>query len=183
MTLSERVKARIVELYRQRKFTQATLAKALSVDPSAAHGYVSGDTRISLDVLEAVCEVSGVPVAELVAPVGSQIKQLNGDEAAVIRALRQWPLSVTRSLGAFLAFFADEPFEDAQARSHHELWRGLNMRERDWLHGIAVMLREQTLGPDLREALVDRLSREAVGAGEPPKVGRIEETPKRRRTP
>jgi plasmid maintenance system antidote protein VapI len=85
-TFHDRVKARVVALYRDRKFTQAALAKHLSVDPSAAHGYVHGDTRISLDVLAAVAEVAGVPVETLVAeekmPKRQEFKRTAKTEAA-----------------------------------------------------------------------------------------------------
>ena len=169
-SLSERVKARVVALYRERRFTQVALAKALSVDPSAANGYVSGDTRISLDVLEAVAEVSGVPIAELVAPDGSLLRQLNPTEAQLFRALRQWPGSVTEALALFLAFFADEPAIDRQTRNVHEMWRQIRTpADRNFLEGAMQMLNDGRLAPDLKEALSRQLeadrSKRAVARG------------------
>jgi transcriptional regulator with XRE-family HTH domain len=169
-SLSERVKARVVALYRERRFTQAALAKALSVDPSAANGYVSGGTRISLDVLEAVSDVSGVPLAELVVPDGSLLRQLNATEAQLFRALRQWPQSVTEALTLFLAFFADEPAIDRQTRNVHEMWRQIRTpADRNFLEGALQMLNDGRLAPDLKEALArqledDRLKRVTVRA-------------------
>ena len=119
--------------------------------------------RAHLCKLEAMSDLSGRPVAELVAPPGT-IYQLNAEEAAIIRRLRLWPASVMRALGAFLAFFADEPPEVRLSRNMHELWRGLETRDREWLFGIAVMLRERSLAPDHLAGLVEQLKAEAATA-------------------
>jgi hypothetical protein len=89
-----------------------------------------------------------------------------------VRFLRRCPVSVTHFLVDFLAYFANEPVETREKRNLDEYWRRFAQRERDWLLGVATMLRERTLGPDLREALVDRLTREASAGEGPPKVGR-----------
>jgi transcriptional regulator with XRE-family HTH domain len=169
--LSIRVKAAVIRLYQERRFTQAALAEHLGVDPSAAHGYVNGDTVISLDVLQGICEVAGERPAELVAPPGSLVKQLNPDEARLIRALRMWDKSVTQALSTFVTFFAGEPLADQQSRNHHAIWRGLRRTERDYLHGVAQMLRSRKLSPDLQAAIVDHLLKEADRPSALPTVG------------
>lgn len=156
-SLADRVKARTLALYGDGRFTQAALAECLGVDPSAAQGYVKGTTRISLKVLEAVSIVSGEPLAELVVPPGSLIKQVNADEAALLRALRSWPLSVTRALGVFVAYFADEPPALQQTRKMHEHYKNLDVKKREQLLSIAQLLDEGVLGPDLLGALQERL--------------------------
>lgn len=132
--------------------------------PSAITPYVQGHREPSLTMLEAVSELTQVPIAELVTPPEAVLKQLNPDEAALLRWLRSWPLDVTRSLVQFVAFFADEPPAARQTRNLHELWRGLGHADREWLYGVAVMLREKTLAPDLQAALLQRLEIEAKHA-------------------
>ena len=161
-TLSERISQRLAELADTRGF-RMRLARRLNLSPPAITPYTTGERPVNLDMLEAMAELSGRPVAELVAPPGT-IYQLNAEEAAIIRRLRLWPASVMRALGAFLAFFADEPPEVRLSRNMHELWRGLETRDREWLFGIAVMLRERSLAPDHLAGLVEQLKAEAATA-------------------
>lgn len=158
-TLSERVSDSLRELAERRGFRKA-LAERMGFRPSGVTPYVKGERHVTLPMLEAISELSGVPVANLVVPPDSSIKQLNADEAALYRALHRWPLSVTRALCAFVAFFADEEPAAGLTRNLHELWRGLQAPDREWLYGIAVMLREGILPPDLRQGLVDSLKAE-----------------------
>lgn len=154
-TLAERVSRRVRELAERRGFKTA-LARRLRLSAPAITPYVSGERDVSLDMLEAVAELASVPVAELVAPPGT-IHQLNPDEAALIRWLRRWPLSVTRALCAFLAFFADEPSEIAQTRNLHELWRRMPAKKREWFYSVGLLLQEGTLAPDLQARLLRQL--------------------------
>lgn len=158
-TLSERVSRRVVDLARRRGFKTA-LAKRLGYGASGVSPYVSGQRVPSLDMLEAISEVGQVPLAELVAEPGS-LYQLDPDEATLIRWLREWPKSVTHALLAFVAFFADEPPAVRQTRNLHELWRRLPSAKQEWLYGVALFLREGSLGPDQLAALVQQLKVEA----------------------
>jgi transcriptional regulator with XRE-family HTH domain len=155
-TLAERLSVRLRELSEKRGFRNA-LAKRLRVYPSAITPYVSGEREMSMDMLEAVSELAAIPLAELVAPPGSLIKQLDADEAALLRHLRKWPKSVIRNLCQFVGFFADEDPAETQARNLHELYRGLRANDRDWLYSAAVMLREKALPPDLQQGLSEQL--------------------------
>lgn len=172
--LTDRVRAALRDLHQARRFSQVKLADRLKVDPSSvSHTLNKPDRPITLDFLEAASQLAGVRVAELVAEPGSVVKELNPDEAALLRALRNWPLTVTRSLVAFVAFFADEEPAATQTRNLHELWRHLNQRQREAVYGFAVMQREGSLPPEITAKLYERLSDESKAA-----VG----TPKRRTT-
>lgn len=138
---TERVRRRLRELADDRRFNQTKVAARLGIDQSNVNRYVRGATPITISFLEAISGETGIPLAELVAPPGT-IHELHADEAALIRWLRRWPISVTRSLARFLAFFADEPSEVLQTRNQHELWRGMAQKDRDWYQAIGVMLRE-----------------------------------------
>jgi transcriptional regulator with XRE-family HTH domain len=178
--LNDRVMTRLREFARQRGF-QTALALRLKRTQSAITPYVKGEYSLGLDELEAIADVSGVPIAELVAPPDATIKQLNADEAELVRLLRLWPVSVTRALLAFVRPFGNEPAVERQKRNLDEYWRHFDAKERDWLLSLAVLLRERTLGPDLREGIVDRLTREANAGPGLPKVGRQDELPPKRR--
>jgi transcriptional regulator with XRE-family HTH domain len=157
--LSARVSARLRELSDRRGFRSA-LAGRLKLSPAAISPYVSGEREVTLDMLEAMAELSQVPVAELVAPPGSLVKQLDAHEATLLRYVRKWPSSVVQALLGFLAYVADEPAVETQARNLCEYWRHLPQGDRDWLYGLVVGLREDRVPQDLREGLTDRLKRE-----------------------
>ncbi len=159
-SLTERVSARLMVLAETRGFKTA-LAARMGYTQASITPYTKGERAVPLEMLEAIAEVSQIPVCELIAEPGT-LYQLDGQESALIRHLRRWPKSVTHALVAFVGFFADEPPIEAQTRNLHELWRGLPPGEKEWLYGVAVMLRERTLPPDLRAGLVDRLTNEAT---------------------
>src|SRR5688500_6145441 len=94
-SLSAIVRERIVSLNKNGRFKQAAVARAMGVTPSAVNGYFKGATEITVTLLDAVSEVAQIPVAELITPPGSTIKQLDADEAALLRWLRLWPKDVT----------------------------------------------------------------------------------------
>lgn len=156
-SLAERVKRRVVRLYDEGRFKQNIAAERLNMNPASLHGYVRGSTDITLHVLEVVSELTQVPVGELVVPEGSLIKELDADEAALLRHLRKWPKSVVRSLVGFLAFFADEPPVDVQTRNLHEMWRRFDRPHRERLFLLAQLMSEGLMTPDLLEGLQDRL--------------------------
>lgn len=181
-SLTERVRLALQRLFRERRFSQTNIAKRLGIVPSAVSRTLTDPNRpITLDFLEALAaEVPGVHVSELVAPSDAVLKQLNAEEAMILRALRRWPASVTRALAVFLAFFADEAPVDVQTRNLHEYWRGLGVKDREWLFGVAVLLREGTLAPDLQAGLVERLEAERYTAAAQREGKRATTTPKRK---
>jgi transcriptional regulator with XRE-family HTH domain len=156
-TLADRLAERLRELSEKRGFRNA-LAKRMGVYPSAITPYVAGDRAMSLEMLEAISELSQIPLAELVAAPTSTIKELTADEAFVLRALRRWPRTVTQALVGFLTFFADEEPVAGQTRNMHELWRRMSPRDQDAVYGYALMRREGSLPPELEQALFADLS-------------------------
>jgi transcriptional regulator with XRE-family HTH domain len=154
--LTEHVRARLVELHRAKKFTQTAVARRLNKDTSAANRILTGTKAITLADLEAIADEADVNAAELIAPPGT-LKQLNAEEAELLRMLRAWPQSVRLALLVFLRFFADESPAETQTRNLHEHWRGLNAGDRNWIAGVVQMVREGILPPDLREGLIDQL--------------------------
>jgi transcriptional regulator with XRE-family HTH domain len=124
-----------MELAEDRGFKKA-LADRMAYGASAITPYINGSRPVSLDMLEAISEISGKPPAELIAPPGS-IHQCSPDEAALLRALRTWPPSVTTSLLRFLAFFADEPPGAGVLRNLHEIARELSEPQRQRVYTYA----------------------------------------------
>lgn len=159
-TISARVSQRLKELAAKRGFKKA-LAARLDFGPSWVSPYVSGERAVTLDILEAMAELSGKPAAELVAPPET-VWQLDADEARLVRTLRRWPKPVTHALLDFLGFFADEAPTETRTRNLHELWRRLTDRDQEFLYGLAVMLREKAVAPDLRAGLLRRFEAEAA---------------------
>jgi transcriptional regulator with XRE-family HTH domain len=172
--LTDRARAEIRRLSDDRQFSQRRVAETLNVKPSTVTHTINRQHQpITLDFLEAVSDAAQIPAAELIAEPGS-LHQLNAQEAALLRALRNWPDSVTRALVQFVAFFADEPSAVRQTRNMHELWRHLDQRKRDQLFGIAAGLAEG-FAPDITAKLFEQLSDEAKAA-----VGKMEKRRRRR---
>lgn len=165
--ITELVRRRIADLHTNRRFDLARVAEALEVDPSAVSKNVRIPGRaLSLRFVATVAELAHQPLAELVVPDGSLIKQLDADEAALLRYLRQWPKSVIRSLVGFLQFFADEPPAETMTRNLHEVWRRFDRQKRERLFSIALLLSEGMLTPDLLTALQERLAADQLAGGD-----------------
>lgn len=163
---TDRVRARLRELFEQKRFKQNRVAERLAIQPSAVTRYVNGPTPITVAFLEAVSEESAIPIGELVAPVESW-KQVSADEAAILRGLRKWPTSVTTSLVRFLAFFVDEAPSAGMLRNLHELLRELPEPARRAVYGFALMRKEGAIPPELEAELFAQLSSAAQAALEP----------------
>lgn len=155
----EHVRERLWRLHKQGRLNQTALAKRLRVKPSAISKVLNTEGRtISLELLIEAAELAQVPLAELVAAENSAVKELDPEEAALLRHLRKWPRHVRRSLLDFLAFFADEEPAVTQTRNLHALWRQIGKpSDRDWIYGVVQMVVEGILPPDLREGLVGQL--------------------------
>lgn len=151
-----RVRQRIREMAAARQFKQTLVAKRLGVDQGSVNRYVHGPTPLTLAFLDAVSLESGVPLGEIVSPPGA-FKEVDADEAALLRHLRRWPKSVLRSLVAFVGFFADESPVEQQTRNMHELWRRMGRKERERLYAAALLMKEGRLPPDQVESLVRHL--------------------------
>lgn len=175
-TLAERTTRRLREFAEaQPRGFKIALARRLGVSAAAITPYVGQEARqMPLEMLEALSELVSVPVGELIAKEGSTYRELNADEAALLRALRRWPPNVTRSLCAFVAFFADEEPAAAQTRALHELWRQTDdpMR-RNKIFAVALWIAEGLLTPDL-QAIFDSQTIAEAKAGT---TGRKKTTP------
>ena len=153
---TDRVREQLQRLVREKRLSQRRVAEKLGMGAPGVNKYINGDTPITVAFLEAVSDVARVPIAELIAEPGT-VYQLNADEAALIRWLRGWPLSVTRAFCAFLAPFADEAPQLKQTRNLHELWRRMPAKKREWFYSVGLLLMEGTLAPDLQARLLQRL--------------------------
>jgi transcriptional regulator with XRE-family HTH domain len=160
-TTTEHARERVKALQDARRFRQKAVAKRLNMSASNVSRTINDESRdFTLAFLDAVAHEARVPLVELVVPPDSMVRQLNADEARLLRAMQGWPASVTRSLLQFVAFFADEPPVAQQTRNVHEYWRGMDQIDRDWIYGLLVMLREGKMPQDLRTGLLDHLKRE-----------------------
>jgi transcriptional regulator with XRE-family HTH domain len=170
------VRQRIRALVESKRFRQAALADSLGMTQGNISKLLSNNDRpITIEVLAAVSELANIPMAELVAPPGSGIYELSGEHAIVIRALRQWPASVSRALCLFLAYFADEEPAAGQSRRMHELWRQMPASDRAAVFGFALSRSQGALPPDLEAEFFDRLSAESrasVGKPQPKRTRR-----------
>jgi len=158
-SLSERVSAQLIEMSKVRGF-KTRLAEAMSMEPSGITPYVNGTREVSMAMLEAMSRLSGKPIAEIVCPPGDVIKQLDADEAALIRYARAWPKSVLHALLHFLHYWSDDPPVDEQTRKLREYWRVMSVQNRGWFVGAAAMLAEGMLPPDIQEGLTRHLEAE-----------------------
>jgi transcriptional regulator with XRE-family HTH domain len=159
--VTTRVRARLLELFNAGQFKQARVADRLGINSSAITRYVNGPTALTLEFLDAVAVEANLPLGELVSPAGSG-HHLDTHEAALIRALRQWPKSVTQAILNFVAFFADETPVERQGKNLHEMYRRMPDADREWLYSVALLVSERTLPPDLRGGVVDLLKGEAT---------------------
>jgi len=161
-TSAERAKVAVRLLYQQKRFTLKDAAARLGVSDSSLWHYVQGDRPLTLDALDAISGASGVPLVELIADPDAAIKQLDADEAALLRAVRAWPKDVLRHLLRFVWHFDDPEPTVKQSRDMHSLFRELSESQRSWIYGLAVGLREGALPPDIQAGLTARVQGEAA---------------------
>jgi transcriptional regulator with XRE-family HTH domain len=157
--LTERVRARLLDLSRRRRFNQSKVAARLNLHSSAINRTLKGSKEITLKELEIIADEAQERPAELLAPPGT-VKELNAEEAELLRFFRAWPKETREALAAFLRYFADESPAETQTRNVHQFWRGMKINDRQWVYGLMQMVREGILPPDLREGLLDRLTDE-----------------------
>ncbi|MGP1666195.1 MAG: helix-turn-helix domain-containing protein, partial [Rhodanobacter sp.] len=89
-TTAEIAKSAVRRLNAEKRFSIAAAATQAGVSASSMWHYVKGERPLTLDVLEVISRLSGAPMAELVAPPDAVLKQLDADEAALLRAVRAW---------------------------------------------------------------------------------------------
>jgi transcriptional regulator with XRE-family HTH domain len=156
--LTELVRQRLYQLAKTKRFRRDALAERLGVVESAVtKNLITPGRPLTIGFVEAAAALADVPVAELLCPQGSEIKQVDAEEASLLRYLRQWPRTVRRALLAFVQFFSNEDPADTQFRNLREHWRHLNATDRERLNSYAVIFREKVLTPDQEQALNGRL--------------------------
>jgi transcriptional regulator with XRE-family HTH domain len=159
--VTTRVRGQLQALFKRTALKQIRVAERLGVAPSVVTRYLYGPSALTLPFLDAVAEESRIPLGELLAPPGT-VHQLDAYEAALIRALRLWPKSVTQAILTFVSFFADESPVERQGKNLHEMYRRMGDADREWLYSVALLVSERTLPPDLRGGVVDLLKGEAT---------------------
>lgn len=152
-TLSDRASEAVHALWQRRAFTQIALANRLRRPQSVVNRIIHGKQPVTLDVLEAVGEITNTDPAELLANPQSALKVLSGPEAEMLRFFRSWPLSTREAMLAFLRFFAAESEMDQQIRRATQYLRDMGKGERDRAVAYLLLLHEGGLSPDLRIAL------------------------------
>ncbi len=156
--LTELVRQRLYKLAKTKKFRRDALAERLGIVESAVtKNLITPGRPLTIGFVEAAATLADVPIAELFCPQGSDIKQVDAEEASLLRHLRQWPRTVRRALLAFLEFFSGEDPADMQFRNLREHWRHLSATDRERLNSYAVIFREKVLTPDQESALNGRL--------------------------
>ena len=169
MTRDDAVALRIAENIRAAlklyKLRQNRVAKDAGHHPPWLSSVLAGRRHVQIRDLDRLAAALGIPVAELIAPRGSDLKQLSPDEAALLRHVRSWPVSVRAALLRFVVYWTNEAPIDPQSRRMVQMWRDLGQRDRDWLHWVAQELLEKNVAPDLRAAIADSLTREANTSG------------------
>ena len=177
--IAENIRA-AMKLYRLR---QNQVAKAAGHHPPWLSAVLAGRRHVQIRDLDRLATALGIPVAELIAPRGSDLKQLSADEAALLRAARSWPPSVRLALLRFVGYWTNEAPIDPQSRRMAQMWRDLGQKDRDWLHWLAQELLEKNVAPDLRAAISDSMTREASTSGRSPRALPPAPTPARKKQP
>jgi transcriptional regulator with XRE-family HTH domain len=172
-SLTEVVRRRLYRLSKQKRFRRDALAQRLGVVESAVTKNLRIEGRpLTIEFVAHVADLAQVPIAELVVPKGSDIKQVDAEEAMLLRYMRKWPRPTLRALLAFLTFFANEPPAETLKRNFDEQWRRLRVQDRERLYSYAIVFREQALGPDQLQALDDRV----IGGAQRDIGGRVVES-------
>jgi transcriptional regulator with XRE-family HTH domain len=175
--LTELVRQRLYKLAKTKRFRRDALAERLGIVESAVtKNLITPGRPLTIAFVEAAATLADVPIAELFCPQGSEIKQVDAEEAGLLRHLRLWPRTVRRSLLAFLQFFSSEDPADLQFRNLREHWRHLNATDRERLNSYAVIFREKVLAPDQRQALDERLQESVTRERERRGAGRTKKT-------
>lgn len=155
--LTEVVRKRLYALYKKKRLNPAEVAHAVGITPNAVRRNLGEEGRpLTLAFVDACARVADEPIAELVAPIGSLVRQLSPDENTVLRYVRAWPKSVLRAFVLFLRYFAKEAPEEREFRDLVERWRGLVEKDRKRILDIATVFREKALTPDQRAAIAAR---------------------------
>jgi transcriptional regulator with XRE-family HTH domain len=136
-----------------KKITQQSIADAIEMSSGQMTNFLKGRYGISFDKLDPLAKALGVPASELIRSSTEPLYELTGDEARVIEYLRQWTPEVRAALIGVLDFLHARMPTDPQTARMLDYWRKLGPAERDLVMASALRLREETLPPDVREAL------------------------------
>lgn len=146
---SENVRA----LWERKKFSQRDLAKKIKRPPSVVNRIIKGTQPVTLRVLEAVGELTGINPVELLVDTDDALKVVSPLEAMFLRFLRGWPAPTREAFITFASFFADEdPVTHDQRRAHEQIRRLGDAKQR-LAYGYLTFLTEGDLPLDMRIAL------------------------------
>lgn len=152
-TLSERATKAVYDRWHRRDFKQTDLAARLRRPGSVVNRIIHGSQPVTLDVLEAVGELTGVDPMELLADPATLVHALNPMEAELLRYARGIPRSTLDNLLGFLRFFAGEDALTQQLRQATEYLRAMGKSERDRAMAYLLLMHEGGLPRDVRIAL------------------------------
>jgi transcriptional regulator with XRE-family HTH domain len=159
-------------LWERRKFSQRDLAKKIKRPPSVVNRIIKGTQPVTLRVLEAVSELTGISPVEMLIDPSVELKAVTPLESAMLRYFRGWPAPTREALITFASFFADEDPVTHDERRAHEQIRRLGDAKRRLVYGYLTFLTEGDLPRDVRIAL-----------GLPETDEPQSKTPPKRRTP
>lgn len=151
--LSQRATDALHDLWTRRVIQQNDLAAKTGRPGSVINRIIHGRQPVTLDILEAVGELSGLDPMELLAGVGSEIKALNPLEAELLRYARTWPKPIQMALLTFLRHFAGESALESQARIAISYLRAMGATERHRAMAYLLLLSEGQLPDDIRAKL------------------------------
>lgn len=146
---SENVRA----LWERRRFSQRELAHKIKRPPSVVNRIIKGTQPVTVRVLEAVGELTGVSPAELLLESADSIKAVTPPEATLLRFVRAWPAPTRDALLTFASFFADEDPVTHDERRAHEQIRRLGDAKRRLAYAYLTFLTEGDLPLDFRKGL------------------------------
>src|SRR5262245_24266299 len=115
-TLSERATASLHDLWKRRIFQQNELAERVQKPGSVINRVIHGKQPVTLAILEAVGDMTGVDPMEMLAGPSTEIKALNPLEAELLRYARTWPKATLTALLTYLQHFAGQQAVEEQYR-------------------------------------------------------------------
>jgi len=152
-TLQDTAYRAVYALWERRAFTQHHLAKLTRRPQSVINRIIHGKQPVTLDIIEAVSELSQTSPAEMFARPDEQVRVLRPDEAEMLSYFRTWPTSTRDAFLIFARFFAQEPPLEQEIRQSVEYLRAMPRNERMRAHAYLMLLNEGGLSPDLQVAL------------------------------
>lgn len=141
----------IHQLWKAKRFTQGALARRLGISKSYAHKIVMGKSPTTLEVIEAVAGLTGIPAVELICQ-GGNIRVLERPELILIDQFRKWPPITQQALILFINVFGELEPEKADERRALVQLQHLPEKARQHAIGYLLQMHETRWTADLLEA-------------------------------